>query len=82
MAHSTVTRKGQTTIPGKVRKALRIRPGDKLEYVIDGDQVTVKVHTGTRALRGVLGSKKGSGMSFAEIREAAANAANKRRNSK
>jgi hypothetical protein len=30
MPHSTVTSKGQTTIPGKIRKALRIKPGDKL----------------------------------------------------
>jgi len=30
--HSTVTSKGQTTIPGEIRKALQIKPGDKLEY--------------------------------------------------
>jgi AbrB family looped-hinge helix DNA binding protein len=31
MSHSTGTRKGQTTIPGEIRKALQIKPGDKLE---------------------------------------------------
>jgi AbrB family looped-hinge helix DNA binding protein len=31
MTHSTITSKGQTTIPGKIRKALRIKPGGKLE---------------------------------------------------
>lgn len=75
MPHSTVTSKGQTTIPGKIRKALRIKPGDKLEYVLEGDHITVRVHLGTRSLRGVLASKKGKGMSFAQIREAAAVAA-------
>ena len=30
VAHSTVTSKGQTTIPGRIRKALRIKPGDKI----------------------------------------------------
>jgi len=75
MPHSTVTRKGQTTIPGKIRKALRIKPGDKLEYVLEGDHVTMRVHLGTRSLRGVLASKKGKGMSFAQIREAAGKAA-------
>ena len=75
MPHSTVTSKGQTTIPGKIRKALRIKPGDKLEYVLEGDHVTMRVHLGTRSLRGVLASKKGKGMSFAQIREAAAMAA-------
>jgi hypothetical protein len=44
MPHSKVTRKGQTTIPGK----------------------------------GALASKKGKGMSFAQIRKAAAKAARRR----
>jgi antitoxin PrlF len=73
--HSTVTSKGQTTIPGRIRKALRIRPGDKLEYALEGDHATIRVHPGTRSLKGALASKKGKGMSFAEIREAAAKAA-------
>lgn len=72
MSHSTVTRKGQTTIPGDIRKALQIKPGDRLQYVLQGDSVTIRVHPGTRSLKGVLASKKGRKMSFAEIREAAA----------
>lgn len=75
MAHSTVTRKGQTTIPGEIRQALRIKPGDKLQYLVEGDSVTIRVHPGTRSLKGMLASKKGKKMSFAEIREAAAKAA-------
>jgi len=75
MAHSTVTRKGQTTIPGEIRQALRIKPGDKLEYVVEGDAVTIRVHPGTRSLKGVLSNKKGRKMTFAEIRQAAAKAA-------
>ena len=59
MSHSTVTRKGQTTIPGKIRKALQIKPGDKLQYVVEGDHATIRVHPGTRSLKGVLASKKG-----------------------
>ena len=74
MFHSTVTRKGQTTIPGAVRKALQIRPGDKLEYDIHGSQVTVRVHQGTMALQGALASSKGEGLTFAEIRQAASDA--------
>jgi antitoxin PrlF len=75
MLHSTVTSKGQTTIPRKIRKALRIKPGDKLEYAVEGDHVTVRVHQGIRSLKGLLASKKGKGMSFAQIREVAAKAA-------
>ena len=75
MLHSTVTSKGQTTIPGKVRKALRIRPGDTLEYALEANHATIRVHPGTRSLKGALASKKGKGMSFAQIRQAAAAAA-------
>jgi antitoxin PrlF len=75
MLHSTVTSKGQTTIPEKIRKALRIKPGDKLEYAVEGDRATICVHPGIRSLRGVLASKKGKRMSFAEIRKAAAGVA-------
>jgi AbrB family looped-hinge helix DNA binding protein len=74
VAHSTVTSKGQTTIPGVVRKALRIKTGDTLEYAVEGDRATIRVHPGTRALAGALASKKGKGMTFGEIREAAAKA--------
>jgi antitoxin PrlF len=82
MPHSTVTRKGQTTIPGGIRKALRIKPGDKLEYTVEGDHVTIRVHLGTLALKGALASKKGKGRSFSEIREAAAKAARGREGSR
>ena len=75
MLHSTVTSKGQTTIPEKIRKALGIKPGDKLEYAVEGDRATIRVHPGVRSLKGALASNKGKGMSFAEIREAAADAA-------
>ena len=76
-AHSTVTAKGQTTIPGRIRKALRIKPGDRLEYSLEGDRATIRVHPGLRALRGTLASQKGKGMTFDQIREAAARAAHR-----
>jgi antitoxin PrlF len=74
MFHSTVTKKGQTTIPGAVREALRIQPGDRLEYAIDGNRATIRVHPGTQSLKGALASSKGKGLSFAQIRQAAADA--------
>jgi len=76
--HSTVTSKGQTTIPGKIRKALRIKPGDRLQYMMEGEQVILRVHSGLRSLVGALASKKGKGMSFAQVRAAAAKAALRR----
>jgi antitoxin PrlF len=38
MHESTVTTKGQTTLPKDVRKALGLQPGDKLRYILlDGE---------------------------------------------
>lgn len=71
MLYSTVTSKGRTTVPKEVRKALRIKPGDKLEHSVEGDRAAIRVHPGVRALKGVLANNKGKGMSFPEIREAA-----------
>ena len=43
MAISTLTRKGQTTIPLKVRNHLKLRAGDKIEFVIQPDGKVVVV---------------------------------------
>ena len=76
---STVTSKGQTTIPGEIREALNIKPGDRLEYSLRGDRVTIRVHPGTKAVRGALAGKKARVMSFAQIREASAEIARKQK---
>ena len=65
----------QRIISGKIRKALRIRPGDTQEYVVAGDHATIRVHPGARSLKGALASKKDNGMSFAQIRGAVATTA-------
>jgi antitoxin PrlF len=75
MLHSTVTSKGQTTIPGAVRQALNIRPGDRIEYALEGDCAVIRVHPGTKMLAGALSSTRGRGLSLAQIREAAVKAA-------
>ena len=46
MQESTVTSKGQTTLPKEVRKALGLRPGDKVRYVVlDGEVRILKVRS-------------------------------------
>jgi AbrB family looped-hinge helix DNA binding protein len=72
MPHSTITKKGQTTIPGEVREALNIKPGDRLEYTVEGDHAIIRVHTALRSPKGALASDKGKRRSFAKIRAAAA----------
>jgi len=39
---STVTAKAQTTLPSGVRKALGVKPGDKVSYVIRGDEAIIR----------------------------------------
>jgi len=75
MLHSKVGKNGQTTIPHKIRKELHIEAGDRLEFTVTGDHVTIQVCRGLLALEGALVSDRGKGLSFAEIREAAAVAA-------
>jgi AbrB family looped-hinge helix DNA binding protein len=57
IAVSTLTGKGQTTIPIKVRNHLKLRPGDKIEFVIerDGKVVLTSKNVDVRQLRGMLG---------------------------
>ncbi|MBM4123021.1 MAG: AbrB/MazE/SpoVT family DNA-binding domain-containing protein [Nitrospira sp.] len=37
MPTSTVTSKGQTTIPKEIREQLHLKPGDRVEFVTDAD---------------------------------------------
>ena len=37
MPTSTITSKGQTTIPKDIRDRLHLQPGDRLEFVVDDD---------------------------------------------
>ena len=39
---STVTSKGQITLPKVVRERLRVAQGEQIEFVVDGDTITVR----------------------------------------
>ena len=39
MRNSTLTSKGQVTIPAEVRKHLGLHPGDHVGFIVDGDEV-------------------------------------------
>lgn len=55
MATSTLTAKGQTTIPKGVREFLGLHPGDRLDFVIEGDRVILEpATTDVRELKGLL----------------------------
>ena len=57
MAESTMTSKGQTTIPIEIRRRLKLKPGDRIEYVVDkgGKIVLSPRNLDIRELKGILG---------------------------
>jgi len=77
MPTATLTSKGQTTIPKEVRDRLKLKPGDRLEFILQGDRQALMVPASVRAaeLRGILPRpRKRVGLAAMEraIREGAA----------
>jgi antitoxin PrlF len=69
MPTSTLTTKGQTTVPKEVRDALALSPGDKLSWQIHGGRVAIT--TDRPSLLDFEGFiKNSSGDVVAEIAEA------------
>jgi antitoxin PrlF len=69
MPISTLTTKGQTTVPKEVRDALALEPGDKLSWQIHGGRVAIT--TDRPSLLDFEGFiKNSSGDVVAEIAEA------------
>jgi len=54
MQESTVTVKGQTTLPRDVRAALGLTSGDKVRYVILDGEVRILKARSVQELRGML----------------------------
>ena len=54
MRDSTLTNKGQITIPAEVRRRLGLRPGDHVGFVIEGEEVRlVRKETNIEAAFGI-----------------------------
>ena len=59
MLESTITDKGQTTVPKEVREALGIKPRQRLQWDLAGNgTVTVRPEPSALALYGSLKSRK------------------------
>lgn len=56
MPTSTVTSKGQTTIPKEIRARLHLQPGDRLEFVVedDGRVMVLPATVDATELKGIL----------------------------
>ncbi len=56
MPLSTITSKGQTTIPGEIRRHLKLKAGDRVEFIVepDGKVVLVPATVDVKELKGLL----------------------------
>ena len=76
MTTATLTSKGQTTIPKAIRDRLRLKPGDRLEFVVqpDGRVLMIPAVLDIADLKGILPRPKRR-LSLAEMDEAIRGAA-------
>jgi len=76
---ATITSKGQVTVPKKVREQLHLKPGDKIEFLVDenGTVRVVPVTAKVTQLKGMV-PKPRRVVSLEEMDEAVARGAAKR----
>jgi AbrB family looped-hinge helix DNA binding protein len=81
MASATVTSKGQITIPAKVREALGLDPGDRVEFVETGKrEFSIVPATGSvRELKGLFRGRRTKPVSLEEMDRAIAKGASRSR---
>lgn len=72
MRESTVTTKGQTTLPKDVRKALGLQPGDKLRYILLDGEVRLLRARPVLDLEGALKRQGQKTVTLEEMEEAIA----------
>ena len=78
MQESTVTTKGQTTLPKAVRSALGIAPGDRVRYVILDGEVRLLKARPVAGLAGILARPGQKPVSLEDMDAAIAEAAAER----
>ena len=73
MPHSTVTSKGQTTIPREIRKLLGLKENDRILYEVEDGKVAIKPAPSVRELYAIFKSRirhKGPPPTKAQMRAA------------
>jgi antitoxin PrlF len=70
MSDSTVTAKGQTTVPADIRNAVGCVPGTRLEWhVLEGGRLFVRVkNKSIQDLKGMFTPPKGKRVSLEDLR--------------
>lgn len=67
---STVTTKGQVTIPAEIRTRFHIQPNDRVDFYVDGEHIVITPVRTLKQLRGAVASDSRAG-NIANEREAA-----------
>lgn len=71
MPTSTLTTRGQTTIPKPIREALGLQPGDRVEFTLEGDHVLLRrAGADLSALDGMLDQSEGEPVSIEQMNDA------------
>ncbi|MEH6584841.1 MAG: type II toxin-antitoxin system PrlF family antitoxin [Halioglobus sp.] len=70
MIESAVTVKGQTTLPRTVRKSLGLEPGDRIRYIISGNEVRLLKARSVMELEGMLKRPGQKSLSLEEMDQA------------
>lgn len=78
MQESTVTVKGQTTLPRDVRAALGLKSGDKVRYVVMGGEVRLMKARPVAELEGLLARPGRKPVSLEDMDDAIASGASDR----
>ena len=63
----TITSKGQTTIPKEVQKKLKLKPGDRIYWILEDDQAVLRPKT--RSILDLAGMLHRPGQKPATIEE-------------
>ena len=67
MSFITISSKGQITLPSDMRKKLGIKPKNKIEIVIKGEEIILRSVPSFRGLRGSISRKRGSARKAVEM---------------
>ncbi len=75
---ATMTSKGQLTVPKAIRDKLRLKPGDRIEFLLDDNGARITpVKASVKELKGML-PKPASPVTLAEMDEAIAKASRRK----
>jgi AbrB family looped-hinge helix DNA binding protein len=76
MPTSTLTSRGQTTIPKAIREALQLQPGDRVEFIQEDDRVVLRrAASDLTELDGLVDRSGGDAVSLDEMDAAIARGA-------